>query len=80
VVIDAGHHLLNSGDLHDLSEIGVMHTNRNRHEQRVDLPAPVPVFITYLTVVPDNGQVAFQRDPDGRDAALLAALARATAS
>jgi murein L,D-transpeptidase YcbB/YkuD len=48
-----------------------------RPEQRVDLPAPVPVFITYLTVVPDNGRVAFQRDPDGRDAALLAALERA---
>lgn len=47
-----------------------------RPEQRVDLPAPVPVYITYLTAVPDNGRIAFQRDPDGRDAPLLAALER----
>jgi murein L,D-transpeptidase YcbB/YkuD len=45
-------------------------------EQRVDLPQPVPVYITYLTVVPDSGSLAFQADPEGRDAALLAALAR----
>ncbi|HEX8191796.1 MAG TPA: L,D-transpeptidase family protein [Allosphingosinicella sp.] len=44
-------------------------------EQRVDLPAPVPVYIGYFTAVPDNGSVAFQADPEGRDAALIAALA-----
>ncbi len=47
-----------------------------RPEQRVDLPAPVPVYITYLTAVPDNGRIHFQRDPDNRDAPLLAALER----
>ncbi|HEY0014248.1 MAG TPA: L,D-transpeptidase family protein [Allosphingosinicella sp.] len=46
-------------------------------EQRVDLPAPVPVYISYFTAVPDNGAVAFQADPEGRDAALIAALAGA---
>ena len=44
-------------------------------EQRVDLPAPVPVWITSLTAVPDDGRVAFQADPYGRDEAQLAALA-----
>jgi murein L,D-transpeptidase YcbB/YkuD len=47
-----------------------------RPEQRVDLPAPVPVYILYLTAVPDNGRIHFQRDPDNRDAALLATLER----
>jgi murein L,D-transpeptidase YcbB/YkuD len=48
-----------------------------RPEQRVDLPQPVPVFITYLTAVPAGGEVAFQPDAYGRDATLLAALDRA---
>lgn len=43
-------------------------------EQRVDLPEPVPVFLTYFTVVPDAGSLAFQADPEGRDARLIAAL------
>lgn len=47
-----------------------------RPEQRVDLPEPVPVAITYLTVVPAGGEVAFQPDVYGRDAALIAALDR----
>jgi len=46
-------------------------------EQRRDLPEPVPVYILYLTAVPDGGQIAFQPDRYGRDAAALAALARA---
>jgi murein L,D-transpeptidase YcbB/YkuD len=48
--------------------------NGTAPEQRVDLPQPVPVYIVYLTVVPDAGGLAFQADPEGRDAALLAAL------
>jgi murein L,D-transpeptidase YcbB/YkuD len=37
-------------------------------EQRVDLPEPVPVFITYLTALPDPSRgVAFQRDVYARD-------------
>jgi murein L,D-transpeptidase YcbB/YkuD len=43
-------------------------------EQRVDLPAPVPVYITYLTVLPARGGIVFRPDPYGRDRALLAAL------
>lgn len=45
-----------------------------RPEQRVDLPAPVPVYILYFTAVPDGGQVAFQADLYDRDAAQLSAL------
>lgn len=44
-------------------------------EQRVDLPQPVPVYLTYLTAVPDGEGIAFQSDPEGRDARLTAALA-----
>ncbi|HST35655.1 MAG TPA: L,D-transpeptidase family protein [Allosphingosinicella sp.] len=36
-------------------------------EQRVDLPAPVPVYITYLTVLPTADGVVFQRDAYSRD-------------
>ncbi|WP_225010147.1 L,D-transpeptidase scaffold domain-containing protein [Novosphingobium percolationis] len=37
-------------------------------EQRVDLPVPVPVYITYLTAAPDaQGQIAFRADPYNRD-------------
>jgi murein L,D-transpeptidase YcbB/YkuD len=42
-------------------------------EQRIDLPAPVPVYITYLTAAPKpGGSIAFQNDGYGRDKALLA--------
>jgi murein L,D-transpeptidase YcbB/YkuD len=44
-------------------------------EQRVDLPEPVPVYITYLTALPaGEGRIAFQQDVYGRDAELLARL------
>ncbi|MEA3063167.1 MAG: L,D-transpeptidase YcbB [Sphingomonadales bacterium] len=37
-------------------------------EQRVDLPEPVPVYITYLTVLPDGPEgLTFQPDTYGRD-------------
>jgi murein L,D-transpeptidase YcbB/YkuD len=45
-------------------------------EQRVDLPQPVPVYITYLTAIPAGGEIVFQPDVYGRDAAALAALER----
>jgi murein L,D-transpeptidase YcbB/YkuD len=46
-------------------------------EQRVDLPEPVPVYITYLTAVPaERGGILFQPDVYGRDPALLAAPER----
>ena len=37
-------------------------------EQRFDLPRPVPVYMTYLTVAPVNGGVVFRPDPYGFDA------------
>lgn len=36
-------------------------------EQPVALPVPVPVYLTYLTVVDDAAQVAFRADVYGRD-------------
>jgi murein L,D-transpeptidase YcbB/YkuD len=38
-------------------------------EQQVDLPRPVPVYMTYLTVAPSPGNgVVFRPDPYGFDA------------
>jgi len=42
-------------------------------EQRVDLPEPVPVYITYLTALPTRDGIVFRPDSYGRDQALLAA-------
>jgi murein L,D-transpeptidase YcbB/YkuD len=39
-------------------------------EQFVSLATPVPVYLVYLTVVPDNQGIAFLSDPYGRDANL----------
>lgn len=44
--------------------------------QRMDLPEPVPVYITYFTAAPEDGRLSVRRDIYGRDAALLAALER----
>lgn len=49
-------------------------TTSARPEQRVDLPTPVPVFLTYLTAIPSGGEVAFLPDVYNRDRAALAAL------
>ncbi len=44
---------------------------------RVDLAAPVPVFITYMTAAPSaDGSVAFMPDPYGRDVRALAQMKR----
>lgn len=48
-------------------------------EHRVDLPQPVPVFITYFTAWPAAGGLEVRRDAYGRDAPLLAALEAAQA-
>jgi murein L,D-transpeptidase YcbB/YkuD len=40
--------------------------------QRVDLPAPVPVYVTYLTVAASPQGVVFRPDPYRRDAAVIA--------
>jgi len=47
-------------------------------EQRVDLPAPVPVYITYLTAAPEGGRIAFRADPYSRDRAQMALLGSRT--
>ena len=40
-------------------------------EEEVNLPQPVPVYMTYLTVAPTAGGVVFRADPYGRDAHLM---------
>jgi murein L,D-transpeptidase YcbB/YkuD len=41
-------------------------------EQPVPLATPVPVYITYLTAMPDGGSIAYYDDVYGRDSAKLA--------
>jgi murein L,D-transpeptidase YcbB/YkuD len=41
-------------------------------EERVELPEPVPVFVTYLTVEATSDGIMFRPDPYGRDPAVLA--------
>src|SRR5215210_7894450 len=43
-------------------------------EERVPLADPVPVYITYLTAVPEGTSIAYYDDVYGRDAARLATL------
>lgn len=43
-------------------------------EQQVDLPEPVPVYITYLTAAPESGRIAYRSDVYNRDGALMAQL------
>ncbi len=40
-----------------------------RPEQKVDLPAPVPLYITYLTAVPSGTSIVYFDDFYGKDAA-----------
>ncbi len=40
-------------------------------EQRIDLPRPVPIYMTYLTVAPTPNGVLFRADPYGFDAQAL---------
>jgi len=49
-------------------------TKSKKPEQKVDMPSPVPVYITYLTAAPDGPGVAFRKDVYNRDAAHLARL------
>ncbi|MBV9529122.1 L,D-transpeptidase family protein [Sphingomonas sp.] len=41
-------------------------------EQPVMLAQPVPVYITYMTAMPDNGAIAYYKDVYGRDGPQLA--------
>jgi murein L,D-transpeptidase YcbB/YkuD len=43
-------------------------------ETRIDLPAPIPVHLQYLTAVVEDGVVRFVADLYDRDPALVAAL------
>jgi murein L,D-transpeptidase YcbB/YkuD len=43
-------------------------------EQQVDLPEPVPVYITYLTAAPEGKTIAFRSDVYNRDGLHLAKL------
>jgi len=43
-------------------------------EKVVPLPEMVPIYITYLTAIPDDGHIAFRDDPYGRDGMQLAAV------
>jgi len=47
-------------------------------EQRVDLPTPVPVYITYFTMLPEGSQLATYPDVYGRDKQQLAAVGGGT--
>ena len=49
-------------------------------EERVMLAKPVPVYITYLTAVPDGSNVAFFDDVYGRDKKQLAAITAGSGS
>ena len=49
-------------------------------EQPVMLAQPVPVYITYMTAMPDGGTIAYYDDAYGRDAAKLAELDSAKSS
>jgi murein L,D-transpeptidase YcbB/YkuD len=46
---------------------GTPPTASGKPEQRVDLPHPIAVYITYFTALPDRGRVRFQPDPYNRD-------------
>ena len=41
-------------------------------DKKVELPKPVPVYIAYLTAMPDGGEIAYYEDIYGRDQAALA--------
>ena len=43
-------------------------------EKIVPLPELVPIYITYLTAIPDGAQIAFRDDPYSRDGVQLAAV------
>jgi L,D-transpeptidase YcbB len=52
---------------------GAMPRGRDANvEEDFELPAPVPVYITYLTAGVASAGVIFRKDPYGRDATLLA--------
>lgn len=53
-----------------------LNTTSKQAEFKIDLPAPVPVFITYLTMMPSGTELATLPDVYGRDRAELAMLSK----
>lgn len=54
---------------------GQMPSGADSPETRVDLPRPVPIYLTYLTVQPDQGGLALASDPYDLDQAKRRSLA-----
>jgi murein L,D-transpeptidase YcbB/YkuD len=54
-------------------------TQGTRPEQKVPLPSPVPVYITYLTAVPSGSSIVFFDDVYGRDSRRVADTGSAAA-
>ena len=52
-------------------------TQGARPEQKVDLPAPVPIYITYLTAVPSGTSIVYFDDFYGRDRMAASRIASA---
>jgi len=52
-----------------------LETPSGKPEQKVDLPKPVPIYITYLTARAEGDGLAAGPDPYGLDGVQLAALA-----
>jgi murein L,D-transpeptidase YcbB/YkuD len=50
-------------------------TTSKKPEQKVAIPNPVPVYVTYLTAAPENGQIAYRDDFYGRDNVAAARVA-----
>ena len=53
---------------------GAVQAASSEPEQNVLLPAPVPIYVTYLTAQVDGGQLSFVDDIYGRDTQQVAAL------
>ena len=51
-----------------------LQTRSAKPDQQVNLPAPVPVYITYFTAMPEGQSIAFRNDVYNRDAPQLARL------
>ena len=51
----------------DQRELGLEPAVREVGEERFELPRPVPIYMTYLTVAATQGRVVFRPDPYGLD-------------
>ena len=49
-------------------------TKGKGRDEAVNLPKPVPVYITYLTAAPEGQQIVYRSDAYGRDAVRMAGL------